>query len=445
MSENAPTSSPKPSWTKRIFHGLAREILVPISMALVVIFFVIQAFKIPSGSMEDTLLVGDFLLGLKFIYGSPIPFSEKRLPGFQDPEPGDIIIFRFPGEPEYPDYEPARYSHIANLLMLGNLYWDRTPGPGQQRLVHFPEGPKDFIKRCVAKSGQTVQIKDGVLHVDGVPHVVPGYGKYLAPSREPTPRDFFGPVRVPGPGDTLRFAGLKSKDLWFVRSLMMQENPQVRTTLELKLVGPNGPIPQYVFENFRAPLFNHKGFLANVLIEQMPEEKRMTLHLGDTIGGRLPFAFFSDLARTGFIPHPDPNPTGFKRTIGYDSFDPSQLEDLENNVAILNSQLDSTQTAQKLRVEYSVLMDGKPVEQYVVQQKAFFMMGDNRDNSQDSRFWGFVSHRNIKAKAFIVYFSFDNADDSFAFTNPISWFKIPFKVRWLRFGKLINDIGRPWE
>ena len=55
-------------------RGFAKEIVIPILLALVVIQFVIQAFKIPSASMEDSLLIGDFLLGLKFVYGSPIPF-----------------------------------------------------------------------------------------------------------------------------------------------------------------------------------------------------------------------------------------------------------------------------------------------------------------------------------------------------------------------------------
>jgi signal peptidase I len=395
--------------------------------------------------------VGDFLLGLKFVYGSPLPFTDKRLPGFQDPKPGDIVIFRFPGEPEYPDYQPARYNHIANLLMFGNLYWDKTPGPGQQRLVHFPTGPKDFIKRCVAKSGQTVQVRQGVLFIDGKQHNVPGYGKYVAPYRDATPRDEFGPIRVPSPGDTFHFAKLAPKELLFARSLMMQENPQSRIEIDMHLIGPDGRNHDgFIFEHFEAPLVNHKGMLANVLLEQVEGQERINLRLGDTIQGRLLFSFFSELTRTGFIAHPDPNPQGMVRTIAYDMFDPSQLEDLDHNVKDLNLSVqknDSTGIANSAgyHVSYTVLIDGNPVQEYVLKQTAYFMMGDNRDNSQDSRYWGFVSHRNIKAKALIIYFSFDNANESFSFTNPFSWLQIPFQIRWTRFGKLIPDIGRPWE
>jgi len=67
-----------------------------LAMALVAIVYVIQAFKIPSGSMEDSLLVGDFLLGLKFIYGAPVlPFMYTKFPGVTNPKPGDVIIFKY--------------------------------------------------------------------------------------------------------------------------------------------------------------------------------------------------------------------------------------------------------------------------------------------------------------------------------------------------------------
>jgi len=435
MSQNDLNSPAKPNFANRMLRGLTREIIVPVSMALVVIFFVIQAFKIPSGSMEDTLLVGDFLLGLKFVYGSPIPFSEKRLPGLQSPEPGDIIIFRYPGDPETPEYDPNRFTHLANLLMFGNLYWDKTPSESEHHLVHYPLGPRDFIKRCIAKSGQVIQVKNGILHIDGKPHVVPGMGKYMAQFREPTPRDFFGPLRVPFKGDTLKLDQLPIVQLWFARSLMMQENPHEQVLLDVQLIGPKGPETDFDFEHFRAPIMQHKGLLINELISQVSSDERHSLHLGDTIEGRMSFAFFRDHARTGFISQAF-QPGALIRTVGYDAFDPTQLEDLERNVQALGN---------GYHLQYTVLENGKPIHQYVVQQPVFFMMGDNRDNSADSRFWGFVSFRNIKAKAAIVYFSFDNADDVFSFTNPVSWVTIPFKIRWLRFGKLIQDIGRPWE
>ncbi|MBO7131531.1 MAG: signal peptidase I, partial [Fibrobacterales bacterium] len=178
---------------RRATKWLSREIAVPVAAAILVIAFLVQAFRIPSSSMEDSLLVGDFLLGLKFVYGTPIPFSDDKLPGLVEPDTGDVIIFQHPGDPAYPDYDRGRYSHLANLLMFGNFFWDSAPEEGQPRLVHYFMGPKDFIKRCVAKSGQTVEMRRGKLYVDGEAKPIPGKGKQTDYHRQGPPRDDFGP------------------------------------------------------------------------------------------------------------------------------------------------------------------------------------------------------------------------------------------------------------
>ncbi|MFH1279876.1 MAG: signal peptidase I [Candidatus Eisenbacteria bacterium] len=107
----------------------AREYGEAIFVAGVLFFFlrtfVIQAFQIPTGSMEDTLLVGDFLVANKFLYGARIPFTETRLPAVREPKAGDIIVFRAP--------------HVD----------------------------KDYIKRCVAVEGETVELRNNVLYVNG--------------------------------------------------------------------------------------------------------------------------------------------------------------------------------------------------------------------------------------------------------------------------------------
>ena len=123
---------------------MAREyleaILVAVALALFLRTFVVQAFSIPTGSMENTLLIGDFLLANKIVYGARIPFTDVRLPGFRNPEPGDIVIFEYPKNPE-----------------------------------------RDFIKRVVAGPGQEVEIRDKILYVDGKRTVDPPLSKYVDP------------------------------------------------------------------------------------------------------------------------------------------------------------------------------------------------------------------------------------------------------------------------
>ncbi len=156
-------------------HSIVREYVEAALWALVLTFllraFVIQAFRIPSESMVPTLLVGDFLFVNKFEYGPKIPFTHVRLPGVRPPRTGDVIVFQFPGNPS-----------------------------------------QDFIKRCVATGGQTIEVRDKVVYVDGKPapaadahayHLDPTIScgpdvrAYPEDPRLSTCRDNFGPYRVP--------------------------------------------------------------------------------------------------------------------------------------------------------------------------------------------------------------------------------------------------------
>ncbi len=132
------------------------SLIVAFLIFLAIRTFAFQAFKIPSGSMENTLLPGDFLFIDKFAYGARLPLTNFRLPGFTHPKVGDIIVFQYPGD------------HSI-----------------------------DYIKRCVAVAGDVVQVKNKDLYVNGVERHEP-FVVHLADG--PTSGDNFGPYKVP-PGD----------------------------------------------------------------------------------------------------------------------------------------------------------------------------------------------------------------------------------------------------
>jgi len=408
-----------------------REFAIPIATALVVIAFAIQAFKIPSGSMEDTLFEGDFLLGLKFVYGIPIPFSNSKIP-ISEPNTGEVVIFRYPGEPEYPDYDSKRYTHLANALMLGNFFWDNQAPSGSPKLIHYADGPKDYIKRCVAKSGQRVAVKDGKLFLDGVESSIGGLGKYTERNRGHSPRDNLGEIKVPEPGETIRFDSLSTHDLWWIRSLMIQEMPDSLVEFSISLAKNGQELQDYTFEDFRIPIENHKYLLVNAILSKnriVPQG----LSYGDTINGKMDLSFFRKFSRTGFLARHNPNipqkSLFGSRLVGYDAFDGSQLEDLEANVAMEDS----------LALKYEILVNGRSVNEYTIKDKVYFMMGDNRDNSLDSRYWGFVSARNIKAKAFIIYYSLEK-DSKVELLKPWTWVYLPTDIRWSRIARIIHLI-----
>lgn len=465
---------------KKFFKSFTREILVPIVLALVVIQYVIQAFQIPSGSMEDSLLTGDFLLGLKFTYGSPIPFGNQKFPGYAEPKPGDVVIFRYPGEPEYPDNNPNRYTHLFNALMFGNFYWDHEPEDGQPHLVHYALGPKDYIKRCVARSGDTVMVHEGKLYVNGMRQdTLPGFGKWTASMRSKSARDELAPFVIPSVGDTLYVDSLTLDRLWWMRSIVVQENPDSRVELNLDLLEDGRENNGYDFENFMLPVENDRGIALDAMFRRNRMVVQQPLRQGDTVTGAMNFGYFKQLAAIGFLPMIDPHEKGgFTRNVDYVSFEGALLKDLEGNLARVNAEAAQTAQAEiqsasadsaamksaadvvapaqdsvtvkadsltraiapKYTIRRTLKVDGEPIKSYVVQTPQFFMMGDNRDNSADSRYWGTVNLRNIRAKAFVIYFSFENEDQKFALGNPFTWWRIPFCIRWTRIGKVISFI-----
>jgi len=134
-------------------------ILIAFVLAMIIRQFIMAPFKIPSGSMEDTLLVGDQLMAIKFIYGFRMPFANKFIVRFRDPRPGEVIVFKYPRDPS-----------------------------------------KDFIKRCIAVGGQTVEIRDKVVYVDGKRQKLPEHAKFIDNEILPAhfgPRDNMPPTLVP--------------------------------------------------------------------------------------------------------------------------------------------------------------------------------------------------------------------------------------------------------
>jgi signal peptidase I len=250
-----------------IFAGIA---------AFFIITFVIQNTRIPTGSMEDTILVGDFVLVNKFIYGSSspkyIPFTQIEIPHFflpaiRNPKPKDIVVFEYPG--------------------------------GRDELKADELGV-NYVKRCIGTPGDTVQIIDKVVYVNGKRFWIPSHVKYLQPY--PRPRDMIEP-RI------------------FPKGMPWNE------------------------DNYGPLVVPWKGYK---------------------------------------IPLNSNNVEQWKTTID---------REYGKDVVALNDGV--------------VTIEGKPVTSYTFKKDYYFMMGDNRDDSLDSRFWGFVARDMVVGEAFITLFSWN--------------------------------------
>src|SRR5690606_37581762 len=290
-----------PGRARRAGRAFVRELLIPIVLALVFVQFAVQAFKIPSASMENSLRIGDFLLGLKFVYGSPIPFTHKRLPAFTDPAPGDVLIFRYPGDPAYPEGRPERYRFVANLFLFGNVYWDRTPAPGEKRLVWY--APKDFIKRVVARSGQLLEVEGAAVRVDGKPLALPREAFYAGgtgATRQPDPVRDSLVVRIPAPGDTIGLDTLAPSRAAWIRSLALQENPGRRVELRLDLLRDGAPANDHVMPLLVAEAHDRNAQAALIFLGA-PLAREYVGGREALVARQVPFARVRELARTGFV------------------------------------------------------------------------------------------------------------------------------------------------
>lgn len=277
----------------KVWDGF-KQLLVAGIAALFIITFFIQNTRIPTGSMEDTILVGDFVLVNKFIYGSSsgkyIQFTQIEipfftLPAFKDPKAKDIVVFEYPGDRD--QLEPT----------------DKNV---------------NYVKRCIGTPGDTIEIMDKVVFVNGKEFWKPTFVKY--------------------------YRGATGSYL----------KPRPKSDVEPRIFPKGMPWNE---DNYGPLVIPKKGMTIPLNIYNVEQWR-----------------------------------TIIDREFG------KRVVEIRNN---------------------TVNIEGKPVASYTFQKDYYFMMGDNRDDSMDSRYWGLVARDRVVGEAFMTLFSWDR---DIPFSEPFQLF-----------------------
>lgn len=218
-------------WAKTV--GFFKEILFVLACVLVINSFVLAAFEVPTTSMADTVLAGDFLFVNKFIYGGSTPYSiphtsiripHFRVPGFRSVERGDVIVFDWPGNR------------------------DQVEKPAQTY----------YLKRCIALPGDEIRIDRRIVYVNGQKQELPPYGKHLRlhtipagysspdifPQKSNFNQDNYGPLVVPEKGSVLPL----NTDNFSAWEVFIRREGHDASWIDGKVVIDGRPVTQYVVE-----------------------------------------------------------------------------------------------------------------------------------------------------------------------------------------------------
>lgn len=382
-------------WKKRYKEGEKRSTLNDwldaIIFAVIVVTFIntffFQAFKIPSSSMERTLYTGDHLFVSKLTYGPrlpqtplTIPFTHnvifgkesystliqsdyRRLKGFRDVRRGDNVVFGFPHGDTVLRRAPAEDYHTL-VRVMGK---DAVARLGE--IVVRPADKKDhYVKRCVALPGDTLEIKNGLVWINGEQQEV-YEGVQLSYK-----------VKTNGQrinAKTLDKIGLNLQELYFDPS-----------------------IPGYPAMMLTAEALEQIKSLPNVVaiednLDRNPQACSIEI-----------FPFTED--------------SGWTR----DFYGPLWIPKKGQTVALNDENISLYERIISV-YENSDLQEAIEKGEYTFKQDYFFMMGDNRHNSLDSRYWGFVPEDHLVGRPVVVWLSTDNGK------------KFPHNVRWGRFLKFV--------
>ena len=421
--------------SKSWFGEWISALMFAVIAATLVHNYFIQPYIIPTGSLEKTLLIGDFLFVSKFHYGArtptsavafpmvhdTIPIIKKRsylkkpqlpyfrLPGFQDVKRNDIVVFSWPAD-------------------TVRKFFVREKG-----IIKPIDKKSNYVKRCVGIPGDSLEIINGFVYINGVQNALPdraktqythyGYNNKGVSSRKLLDagyKDFNRKYKI-------RKATQAAYDAIAPFILGVLSNDDEYYTV----ITPSSGIPPEIIGKLRISAKELLDAKKEITLTVLEAKEILRTGIVDSIVQRITQ---TKTANINFFPNAIPYDWN------EDNFGPILIPkarmtvDINEQTLPLYKKIIRDYEKNELSKEGSkIFIDGKEASSYTFEQDYYWMMGDNRHRSEDSRYWGYVPEDHVVGKPVLVWFSIDGINDGIK-----NW-----SVRWDRLMTTVGGTGKP--
>jgi len=404
----------RPKRKKGIVREWVDAILFAVIAATIIRTFLLEAYTIPTSSMEKSLLVGDYLFVSKLSYGPRLPltplsfpfvhhtmplskdrksylewvrFPYYRFPGLGQVERNDAVVFNYPAGDTLSTAFQSERNYYELVRTFGRKSVHTNPYQFGNIITRPVDKRENYIKRCIGMPGDTLQIIKQDIFINGEINKNPGKKQYQYIIQTNGSR--INPVRLQNMG---------------IQSDGDPLNPRM-----LDYMG----VDQNEFKGSNPMLFNFNLTDESAeKIKQLPNVIKLMKYI-------YPEKFFYTEIYPQDTAYPW-NPDWFGPI-----YIPKKGDTLElnmKNIALYERVIHAYEKNELDIRNNKIFINGKETEEYVIQMNYYWMMGDNRHNSQDSRFWGFVPEDHIVGKAVFVWLSLDK--NKSLFRGKIRWNKM---------------------
>lgn len=384
------------------------SILFAVVAATIVHTYFIQPFTIPSSSLEKSLLVGDFLFVSKFHYGARTPMTTVAMPMVHDTVPV-AKVKSYLSKPQLPYFRIPGFENIErNDIVVFNWPVDTLVDirPGYMKgSVQKPIDKKtNYVKRCVGVAGDSLEVRDGYVYINGEKNDLPDRAKIQFAFKIVSKRPL---VMVNRNGMPTNIPSPTLYDRYNISDIGVMEIDQ--NTKEIIHVA-------HITESVAEQLRNFPDISSVERIKAAPDQHDSSIF---PYSEEYPWntEFFGPI----YIPEAGKTVAITPETI---PFYKRIIEVYEGSEMGIDQKISQSGT--------QVLMNGAPITEYTFKMDYYWMMGDNRNNSQDARSWGYVPYNHVVGKPVFIWMSWDSNKNG-----------IMNKIRWNRLFTTVGGSGEP--